>query len=372
MKQIAYIGLDVHKNSITAAMLLQNKKDYEFVKKIPNFISKLKQLLKPLSEKYNLLICYEAGCCGYKIYRELTKKGYNCIVTSPSCIPRDNKKVKTDRIDAKKIALYLRAGILNAVNVPDETLEMDRDLIRFRYYQVRNLAKIKTQIKSFLLRKNIKYDDYCTSNNWSKKLIHWLETMKLPDKDRTMLNKYIHHLNYQNKFVDELNQNILELSQTEKYEDQVAILRAFRGIETNTAMVILTHIPDFRSFTNPKYLSSYVGVTQREYSSAENKRQFGITKTGNRLLRNAFVSAAQHYSKANKVSKELRQLRNKLHSSISSVVDRADRRCRKKYYKMIFSGKHTNKAKTAVAREMVCFVWEVMMINYDNKLRAIN
>jgi transposase len=353
-------------------MLLQNKKDYEFVKKIPNFLSKLKKLLKPLSEEYNLLICYEAGCCGYKIYRELTKAGYNCIVASPSCIPRDNKKVKTDKIDARKIALYLRSGILNPVNVPDESLEMDRDLIRFRYYQVQNLAKIKCQIKSFLLRKNIKYDEYCTSNNWSQKLINWLETMELAEKDRMILNKYIQHFHYQNKFVDELNQDILELSQTDKYKEQTGILRAFRGIETNTAMVILTHIPDFRSFLNPKYLSSYVGVTQREYSSAENKRQFGITKTGNRLLRNAFISAAQHYSKANKVSYALRLNRKKLHSSISCVIDRADRRCRKKHYKMIFSGKHTNKAKTAVAREIVCFVWETMMIYHNNKLKAVN
>jgi len=372
MTKIAYIGLDVHKNSITAAMLLPYKNDYEFVKKIPNYISKLKKLLKPLSQKYDLLICYEAGCCGYKIYRELTKIGYNCIVAAPSLIPRDNKRVKTDKLDARKLALYLRSGILRPVNVPDETLEMDRDLVRFRYYQAQNLTKIKTQIKSFLLRKSIKYDAHDKSGSWGKDFLIWLETMELPSNDRSMLNKYMHHFHYQNKFVDELNHDLLELSRTDKFIDQVAILRAFRGIDTNTAMVLLTHIPDFRSFPNPKNLSSYAGLTQSERSSAENKRQFGITKTGNKLLRNALVSAAQHYSKANKVGYGLRLNRKKLHSSISSVIDRADRRCRKKYYKMIFSGKHTNKAKTAVAREIVCFVWEAMMIYHGNELRAIS
>jgi len=196
--------------------------------------------------------------------------------------------------------------------------------------------------------------------------------MELPEKDRSILNKYMHHFQYQNAFINELNNDLLELSQTDKYKEQVAILRAFRGIDTNTALVILTHIPDFRSFSNAKYLSSYVGLTQKERSSGETKKYLSITKSGNLMLRNAFISAAQHYSKANKVGVELRLNRRKLHSSISSVIDRADRRCRKKYWKLVYAGKHTNKAKTAVAREIVCFVWETIMLYHNNKLIAVS
>ncbi len=145
-KKLAYVGMDVHKNSITLALFVGQRKEEEFIKKINNNKSTLLKLFKKLIEDYHLRVCYEASGCGYSIYRKLIKKGIDCIVVAPSLIPTDNKKVKTDRIDARKLAIYLRSGLLTPINVPCEEQERDRDLIRFRVFQT-NYDYIKTNIR---------------------------------------------------------------------------------------------------------------------------------------------------------------------------------------------------------------------------------
>ena len=365
MKTIAYLGLDVHKDSITAALIKFNKRECEFTKKLPHRIPKIKKFLKDLSTDYDLRICYEAGCTGFKLYRVLNKAGYSCTVIAPSSLPRNNKKVKTDKIDAKKLAVFFKNGMLNPVNVPDEELEMDKDLIRFRETQVKNTTRVKLQIKSFLLRKGIEYK----YETWNKSFLDFLGTLELNRKDRATLDMYLGHLNYQSKLVQELTQEISILSMTDRYIEPVKILRGFRGIQTVTAMTIMTHIPDFRGFSNPKYLASYAGVVAGEHSSGDTRINLGITKHGNSLLRKAFVSAAQHFIKADKTGEKLRKDRENLPANIRAVIDRSDRRCRKILYKLIHKGKHINKAKTAVARELIGFIWEAMMTHYDGEFK---
>lgn len=368
MKKMAWVGLDVHKSSITIALVEAGSGVEKFVQKIGGGVNPLLKLLKNLEIEYTLQVCYEAGCCGFTIYRKLSKANINCVVVAPSLIPTDNKKVKTDRIDAVKLAKYLRSGLLTPVNVPDATIENDRDLIRFREAQIKEQTRIKQQIMSFLLRKGIEYPEQI---NWNKKFHDWLGTLEMEDpQDRVMLHRYLNHLNYQLKFLGEINAEIEQLSQTERYQEITEVLKGFRGIETVTAMTIVTHVPDFRTFTRARNFMSYLGLTPGEYSSGENKSMRGITKAGSNLLRKAIVSIAQHYSKPDKVGILLSRRRKNLSSVILSVVQRADRRCRKKYVTLINRGKHTNKVKTAVAREVSGFIWEAMMYHYGGELKV--
>jgi transposase len=357
MKTIAYLGLDVHKDSITAALIKIGARECEFVRKLPHSLSKIKGFLKDLGELYELRICYEAGCTGFKLYRELLKAGFACTVIAPSSVPKNNKKVKTDKIDARKLAENFKNGQLSPVNVPDEDMEMDKDLVRFRDAQVKNTTRIKLQIKSFLLRKGIQYE----IQDWSKKFLDFLGTLELPRKDRATLDMYLGHLNYQSKLVEELTLELKTLSMTDRYNEPAKILCAFRGIDTITAMTILTHIPDFRAFRSPQKLTSYVGVVPGEYSSGDSRTALGITKQGNSLLRKAFISAAQHFIHADKTGENLLRQREKIPANIRSIVDRSDRRCRKVLYKLIHKGKHINKAKTGTARELTGFIWEAMI-----------
>ncbi|MFC1669074.1 transposase [Spirochaetota bacterium] len=236
-KRIAYLGLDVHKNSITMALFVEQQKEEEFTKKIANNPNYLLKLIKNLSKEYHLRICYEASGCGYTIFRKLQKHGYDCIVVAPSLIPTDNKKVKTDKIDARKLAVYLRSGLLTAIKVPDEQQERDRDLIRFRVFQTNELVRIKQAICAFLMRKGI---DYSGQQPFTQKFMDFVGTLKIPYDDRLMLNRLMGHYNYQNTLVNELTDDIEKLSQTDRYKEQCAILCGFRGIQTITAMTLLT------------------------------------------------------------------------------------------------------------------------------------
>lgn len=364
-KQIAYLGLDVHKKTITLALFVGQSKEAELTREIRNNLKDLIKIVKSFHEKYSLRTCYEAGGCGFRIYRKLLDLGIDCIVVAPSLIPREGKKLKTDKIDATKLAKYLRAGLLSAINVPDENLERDRDLIRFREFQVRALVRIKQSILAFLLRKGINFEE---GGYFSKLFLDWAYKLELPAADKMVLTKQLNHYSYQQKLVDELSDDIEKLAMTDFYKARVDILIGFRGIRVLTAMKILTHIPDFRAFPHPKKLMSYFGITSDERSSGEKQVQTGISKRGNSLLRKSIVIAAQSYTRTFTQTAENRRIRQKLPSEIIDVIQRADNRCWKRFLRLTSAGKHTNVAKVSVARELVGFIWEAMMHYYNGEL----
>ncbi len=281
-------------------------------------------------------------------------------------IPTDNKKVKTDKIDARKLAIYLRSGLLTAINVPDEQQERDRDLIRFRVFQTNELVRIKQAICAFLMRKGI---DYSGQQPFTQKFLYLIGTLELSFDDRIMLNRFIGHYNYQNSLVKELTDDIEKLSQTDRYKEQCAIFCGFRGIHTITAMTLLTHIPDFRAFPHPSKLMSFIGLTSKERSSGDTVIKSGITKQGNSILRKALILAAQQYNRTQRTGMSVIRKRKCLSSTIIALVHKADRRCKNKYFRLVNKGKNSNVAKTAVARELVSFIWEAMIIYHQGELR---
>ena len=132
-------------------------------------------------------------------------------------------------------------------------------------------------------------------------------------------------------------------------------------------MIIATHVPDFRAFSKASSFNSYTGLVPDFEQSAERRKNKGISKKGNKLLRKAFVQASQHYTKTDKTGSSLLKQRENLSSSIRAIVERADRRCKKVYYKLLHKNKQINVVKTAVAREMSSFVWEAMMHYYSGE-----
>lgn len=370
MKKLVYLGLDAHKNSHQAALVAIDCDEVILEKELSGSIFKVVNYCKELNGKYDLRICYEAGCTGFGLYRKLTEAGLSCIVVAPSSIPKKQRSSKTDAIDARNLARYFKSGLLRPVNVPNINLEEDRDLIRFRESQVKNMTRVKQQIKAFLLRKSIAY---AQEKNWSKKFIDWLGTLELSGRDRENLNRYLSHLNYETKLIEEIDQQIASIAASERYKNYTTILCGFRGISTTTAMTIATNIPDFRTFPKPKNLASYIGVTSAMHDSGDNKTTgLGITKAGNYMLRKAFICAAQQYACPDKTGARLRSQREPLPAAIRAIVERCDRRCRKMYYHLVLGlKKSTNVAKTAVAREMTHFVWEAMMAHHSGEIRAI-
>lgn len=126
-----YVGLDVHKDSITVAYALGTG-EVELLGKIGTTKTDIDRLCTRLQPKArHIRIFYEAGPCGYGLYRQFVQKGFDCLVCAPSLIPKKlGERVKTDRRDAIKLVRSLRAGDLSAVYVPSVEDEAFRDLAR--------------------------------------------------------------------------------------------------------------------------------------------------------------------------------------------------------------------------------------------------
>lgn len=151
----AYIGLDVHKDTIAIAVADPERGgDIRFQGNIDNTPDSIRRAFTKLKNKYPLpLLCYEAGPCGYQLYRQLTQMGLECQVVAPSRIPRSSTdRIKNGHRDAVLLAKLLRAGDLTRVWVPDETHEAMRDLIRARSASRKDSKIARQRIQSLLLR----------------------------------------------------------------------------------------------------------------------------------------------------------------------------------------------------------------------------
>jgi transposase len=154
MQTRSFIGLDVHKESISVS-IAEGGRDgpVRFLGVIPNSPDEVAKMAKRLAHHGELDFCYEAGGCGYGIYRQLTGLGHKCTVVATSMIPRKpGERIKTDRRDSQKLAVLHRSGDLTAVWVPDPPHEALRDLVRARVDASMHLMRARQQLLAFLFR----------------------------------------------------------------------------------------------------------------------------------------------------------------------------------------------------------------------------
>ena len=149
-----YVGLDTHKETIAVAVADTLGGKPRYYGEIANTPDEVRKLVKKLCPDGELLtFCYEAGPCGYEIYRQISQLGHHCSVVAPSFIPsKPGDRVKTDRRDSEKLCRLDRAGELTPVWVPDQEQEAMRDLTRARE-DMKGLERItKQRLNAFLLR----------------------------------------------------------------------------------------------------------------------------------------------------------------------------------------------------------------------------
>jgi transposase len=169
-----YIGWDVHKESIAVAYVAKDHgAEVIYLGTIGTRQCDIDHLLRKLQSKATQLVfVYEAGPCGYRLYRYLTQKGYDCWVVAPSLIPQKaSDRVKTDRRDAMQLARLMRSGDLTPVYVPSVGDEAIRDLTRAREDVLRDPKAAKFRLKAFLLRRAIRYTDRAA---WGPAHLRWL------------------------------------------------------------------------------------------------------------------------------------------------------------------------------------------------------
>ena len=362
MNSITYIGLDVHTTNYTiCAYNIENDKTFAETTINPD-IGELDKYLKKIQELQGgcKLVCgYEAGCLGYSLYQQLTAKGYECIILAPTTMPKTAKEIKTDKRDARKIAKCLAFGTYSKVFVPDDDDVAVKEYIRMRDDAKIMLKQTKQQIIAFCTRHNMRYDG---KSNWTQRHLHWLSTL---DLGSVMLNEtlaeYLITFVQLTEKIERFDKRIEEIAAQVRYSENAKKLQCFKGIKTYIALSFLTEIGDFKRFPTAEQFASFLGLVPGEHSSGEGQYRLSITKAGNTHLRQLLVEAANCYNRGTtgKKSKKITQRQQGNTPEVVAYADRANDRLRRKYIKLTLK-RNSNIAKTAVARELACFIWGMM------------
>lgn len=364
-KKIVFVGLDVDETAFHGAGIVRETGELFEFKCKADFGALRKKLSDVFQGRYGIRLCYEASHFGYWLCRRLRNAGIHCDIVAPSLIPtKSGVRVKTDRLDAAKLAAYYAKDMLTAIYVPDETDEEVRDIIRSRAFLVKQSKMLKTHILSACKRYDIRFQEETgRKTNWTDTHIGWLKkrvkTLNRPICQldiETLLAQYTNLC----ESIEKLDAAILRISEGERYKKLNSALCTFRGIDTLSAMSLICEIGDIRRFGHPRQLTSYAGLDVAEYSSGGKERKKGITKTGNKRIRTTLTESCQFAGKPPILSKRIKQSRADQPPEISDISDRCMNRLHKKATRMLYAGKHKNKITTACAREMLGFVWEAM------------
>src|SRR5262244_4030553 len=355
-----YVGLDVHKESIAVAYVAQDHgAEVISLGTIETRQCDIDKLLRQLQSKSKQLVfVYEAGPCGYWLYRYLTKKGYVCWVVAPSLIPKKSgDRVKTDRRDARQLARLMPSGALPPVSVPAVDDEAIRDLSRAREETLRDLKAAKLRLKAFLLRHDIRYTGRAT---WSPAHLRWLSEVVCPTPaQQIVFQEYVQTVTEQTERLGRLELALHEPGQTWRLAPVVKALQALRGVQFTVAVTTVAELGDLTRFENPRQLMHSLGLTPSEYSTGERRHQGGITKTGDSHARRALVEGAWAYRYPAKVSRHLQLRLEKVSKPIQDISWKAQIRLCKRYRQLSARGKNANQVVGAIARELSAFMWAI-------------
>jgi len=355
-----YVGLDVHKESIAVAYAPEERgTDVVSLGAIGTRQCDIDKLIRKLQSKSaTLVFVYEAGPCGYWLYRYLTRQGFSCRVVAPSLIPRrPGDRVKTDRRDAVTLARLMRSGDLSAIYVPTIEDEAIRDLSRGREDAMRDLKAAKYRLKAFLLRQDIRYEGRA---NWNAAHLRWLSELVCPTSaQQIVFQEYVRAVTEQHERVQRLDTELREHVTRWRLSPVVEAIQALRGVELTGAVILIAELGDLTRFDTPRQLMSYLGLTPSEYSSGDRRRQGGFTKAGNSHARRALVEGAWAYRYPAKVSRHLQLRLERLPVEVQAIGWKAQVRLCKRYRQLIARGKHANQVVVAIAREMAAFAWAI-------------
>lgn len=364
MKNIIYIGMDVHKETFNLCALhgltgeiLGETKCAADIYLVMKFVRKLK---KRHGEDTAILAGYEAGCLGYSVYNQLKKQGVECDILAPTTMysSTKNKMVKNDRSDARMIASNLGNGTYKSVYVPQEEDVEVKEYIRMVSDFKTSLKISKQQIKALVLRHGYKYPG---KSSWTLAYMKWLKGLNFQGVLKETLDEYLLQYDVLADKIERFSGRLEELSHRDSYKEPVAALRCLKGVDTTSAMTVHVEISAFTRFPTAKAFTAYLGLTPSEQSSGEKISRSTITKQGNSTVRSTLVECANALVKGTIgiKSKRLKARQKDQKSEVIAYADRAVERLQRKYHRMIYQGKPRNVAITAVARELACFIWGI-------------
>jgi len=350
--------MDVHKESIDIAVAEEGG-EVRHQGQIAGDTNALWRAVRKLeSSGRKLVFIYEAGPCGFGIYRGLIARGHVCWVVAPSNTPRRVRdRIKTDRRDSVKLAGLARAGELTPIYVPDVADESMRDLVRAREDAVVMQRQARQRLAALLLRNDVRYAGKTT---WTAAHRRWIAEVKLArSAQRLAFEEYVQAVEEASTRVERLSRYIEQEVAQWRWRSVVSALQACRGIQLIHAVRIVAELGDLSRFSHPRQLMSYLGLIPSEDSSGERHRQGAITKAGNSSARRALVEAAWAYQYMAKVSGLIARRQAKLPKVALDIAWKAQVRLCARFRRLKARGVNRNKIVVAIARELAGFVWAI-------------
>lgn len=354
-------ALDVHKRTIVCARQPDDPRAGELrVEEIPNSERAVRALVRRLGGPDGLVVCYEAGPCGYDLYRLLSEVGVACDIVAPALTPvAPGARVKTDRRDAKRLLVLHRAGALTFVAPPTPAQEGLRDLMRCRDDLVGARRAARHRVAKQLLRHGHVFCD--GKKSWTKQHIAWVRRQRLVDPlAQLALEHMLAHLDRLDAQIAALDHQLEEIAAHEPWGDPVRWLCCFRGITTVTALGLLAELGDLRRFATARELMSVLGLTPSEYSSGDQRHRGHITKAGPRHARRLLIEAAWHYQHPPRVSARVAAVHPHVPPDVAARAFSAQVRLHHRHRALTARGKRSTVANVAVARELTGFLWAAM------------
>lgn len=360
------VGLDVHKDTVVAAVLKAGAEKVGDIRSIDNRPKLVEKTLKQLSLQGDVEFVYEAGPCGYELFRQLTKMGLKCSVIAPGKTPvKPGDRVKTDRRDAEKLARLWRAGELTQVKVPTTEQEADRDLVRVREDLVEDRLRARNRLSKFLLRQGSVFRD---GKSWGALHEAWLKAQKFePLALQRTFEAYLREVQEADEHLRILTSQVEQLAEQKPYQRLVKHLRCLKGIDTLSALTLAVESQDMRRFESARDFMGYAGLGVCEDSSGGRIRRFGITKTGNAHLRRILVESAWSYRYGKATGRPLQERRKDCSLEVVKMARRAQERLSDKFKRMSERNKPNQKTAVAVARELAGFVWAIARATVEEK-----
>jgi transposase len=265
--------------------------------------------------------------------------------------------VKTDRRDAARLASLYRSGELTAVAIPEPHVEAMRDLERARDDAKRDERVARQRLDKFLLRHARIWSG---GSKWTQKHRAWIHNQTFPQLELTRTHaSYVTALDQAGGRVAQLTQDIADLVEKWALGPLVKDLQALRGVQLVTAVTLAAEIGDFSRFSHPRQLMAYVGLVPSEHSTGAKRQQGGITKTGNKHVRRIVIETAWNYRFRPRRSRTIEARRSKVSPEVRAIAEKAERRLCRRFERLQQKGKVSKAVVTAVARELLGFVWAI-------------
>jgi transposase len=293
--QNVFVGIDVHKTSWEVAVNTESGLSNVYRQK-PS-ARELYDFLKTRYPEGNYLAVYESGFSGFSTYYALEECGIKCIVVHAADVPSSQYEdvMKTDRVDAKKLARALSKGEIHSIYIREKENHDDLSVVRVRKTIINNLSAFKTRVKHMLHRNGVTIPERFEKpgTHWSKAFMEWLKNdVTLLSSTRMSLDLLIKQVESDRKLLYEATKALRNLGKLEKYKDNYELLCSIPGVGTTTSMCILTEIYDISRFSNERQFASYLGLISTCHNSGNKVSAGEMTFRGNKGIRTMLIESS--------------------------------------------------------------------------------